>query len=260
MIQWMAMYRKEMLEMWRSGKWLWVPAVSILLCVMNPVSSYFMPLIIEKAGNLPDGAIIQIPPPQAAQVMRDTLSQFSLMGLLILVLAGMGVVASERAGGILAMITVKPVSPVAFLTAKWAGLLTLAGASFGAGYGAAWYYTEILIGPVAPGRALAAFGSYALWLVFILTVTLLMSTWLKSGAAAAFTSLFTAAVLSVLTGLLPKYMVWSPGRLGSHAAVLLADGKPMEYFTLSLTITFLLVFLVLAASIRLFAVMESSET
>lgn len=240
MRQWLVLYRKEMLDMWRSGKWLWVPAVCILLTVMTPVSHYYMPQILEMAGNLPEGTIIQIPVPKPPEVMAETLSQFGTMGVLILVLASMGIVAGERASGMAAMILVKPVTPASYLTAKWAGLLTLALTGFLAGYGLAWYYTELLIGHVAVAQAAAAFGMYALWLVFILAVTLLMSTWLKGNGAVAAVTLLIAVVLSLLAGLPFRFLQWNPGRLGGHAAAVLNTGQPLSFFGASVGVTLLL--------------------
>lgn len=251
MRQWLVLYRKELLEMWRSGKWLWVPVVSILLCVTNPVSSYYMPQILDKAGNLPEGTIIQIPVPKASEVMASTLSQFGTTGLLILVLASMGIVAAERTGGIAAMILVKPVKHASYISAKWAGVLTLAGASFLAGYVSSWYYTELLIGHVDPGRCAAAFGLYSLWLVFVLTITLFMSTWLRGGGAVAFVSLFAAAVLSVLSGLLSRFTGWSPGRLTGYAGAVLNGSESLSSIIGSGILTLILAAAMLAGAVRL---------
>lgn len=256
---WMVLYRKENLEMWRSGKWLWVPVVAILLSVMNPVSSYYMPQILDMAGNMPEGTIIQIPVPKPHEVMADTLSQFGTMGVLILVLASMGIVASERTGGAAAMIMVKPVKHASFITAKWAALLTLGMSSFLAGYASAWYYTELLIGHVDPGRAAAAFGLYGLWLVFILTLTVLMSTWLKGSGAVAFITLFLTAGVSIAGSLLPRFTKWSPGRLADQANTVLMSGKPEFSAVLSVTVALLLIGFLLAASVQLFRRVELAE-
>jgi ABC-2 type transport system permease protein len=259
MRQWMVMYRKELLEMWRSGKWLWVPVVSILLCVMNPVTSYYMPEILDKAGNLPEGTILQIPVPTAAEVMTSTLSQFGMMGILILVLASMGIVSAERTGGVAAMILVKPVHHFSYISAKWAGVLTLAGVSFLAGYASAWYYTELLIGHVDIGGGILAFGAYGLWLAFVLTVTVLMSTLLRGGGAAAFVSLFIAAALSLITGLLPRFMEWSPGRLPGQAGVLLQAGEALSSLVWSICVTLIFIVAMLLASARSLRLQELSE-
>lgn len=259
MNQWIVLFRKEMKEMWRSGKWLWVPVVFLLLGIMNPISSYYLPDILEKAGNLPEGAVIEIPPPKPSEVMVETLSQYGTMGVLILVLANMGVVSAERTSGIASMIMVKPVRYFSYITAKWASMVTLAAVSFLAGYGGAWYYTELLIGHVDPARAAAGFTVYGLWLIFILTVTLMMSTWLRSGGAIAFVTLFIAAALSILSGLFSRYAGWSPGRLADHAGAILMEGRGQASFPWSVGTTVLAAAALLFAAVRLFRTRELPE-
>lgn len=56
--RWVFMVQKELLEQARSFKLLWVPLVFIILGIMQPVSMHLMPLILEQAGNLPEGTVI----------------------------------------------------------------------------------------------------------------------------------------------------------------------------------------------------------
>lgn len=212
-----AMFGKELLELVRSLKLIWVPIVFIALGVMQPVTSYYMPILLEKAGNLPDGTVIEIPLPSGAQVMAETLSQFGSLGALVIVLVFMGTVSSERNSGAVSMILVKPVSPAGYLLSKWGTMLLLSSLSLLAGYGAAWYYTWFLIEAVPFKMVLSSFLLYELWLLVLLTLTLLLSTALRSAAGAAFAALGAGAVLSLLSNLLPKYVGWLPGALPGFA-------------------------------------------
>ncbi|WP_082967647.1 ABC transporter permease subunit [Paenibacillus oryzae] len=212
-----AMFGKELLELVRSLKLIWVPIVFIALGIMQPVTSYYMPVILEKAGNLPDGSVIEIPLPTGAQVMAETLAQFGSLGALVIVLVFMGTVSSERNSGAVSMILVKPVSPASYLVSKWGAMLLLSSLSLLAGYGAAWYYTGFLIEAVAFKAVLSSFLLYELWLLVLLTLTLLLSTALRSAAGAAFAALGAGAVLSLLSNLFPKYAGWLPGALPGFA-------------------------------------------
>ncbi|MHA6480499.1 ABC transporter permease subunit [Paenibacillus sp. strain BS8-2] len=212
-----AVLGKELLELTRSMKLVFVPLIFVALGIMQPVSIYYMPFILENAGNLPEGAIIDIPPPEASQVMANTLSQFGVLGLLVIVLVFMGIVSGERTSGTASLILVKPVSVSAFLGAKWSSMLLLAWLSLLAGYGAAWYYTTLLIGSFPFDAFIRSAAVYGLWLAFVMSVTLLFSTMLRSPAAAAFCTLGLMAALSLTSGLLPKYLSWSPGSLSGFA-------------------------------------------
>ncbi|MBW7476410.1 ABC transporter permease [Paenibacillus oenotherae] len=248
MTQWMVLYRKEWLELIRSSKLIWMPVVFILLGAMQPIMTYMMPDIIANAGNMPEGTIIEIPTPHASEVLAQTLQQFGTLGLLIIALISMGTVSGERMSGTSAMILVKPVAYTSFVTAKWAAIVTITAISFVLGYGAGWYYTAALFDTVAWQDAAGSLLLFGLWLSFIGTLTILFSSLLRSAAAAAFTALGTAALLSIATSLLPKALAWSPGKLAGLASAQLTSGTASGMWPV-IGITFVCIIAALAISV-----------
>ncbi|WP_214628184.1 ABC transporter permease [Paenibacillus agaridevorans] len=222
-----ALLGKEMLELARSMKLVWVPLVFVALGIMQPVSIYYMPLILEHGGNLPEGTVIEMPMPLPSEVMSGTLSQFGVIGILVLVLVFMGVVSGERSSGTASLILVKPVSIMAYLGSKLTAMLLLALLSLLCGYLAAWYYTDLLIGKFAFGEFLGSFLLYGLWLAFAMAATLLFSTILRSSAGAAACVLVLLALLSIAANLAPHFAGWLPGALNSYAAQ--AANSTIEY-------------------------------
>lgn len=212
-----ALLGKEMLELARSMKLAWVPLVFVALGIMQPVSTYYMPLLLEHGGNLPEGTVIQMATPAPSEVMAGTLSQFGVIGMLVLVLVFMGVVSGERNAGTASLILVKPVSIMAYLGAKLTGMLILALSSLLCGYLAAWYYTDLLIGEFAFGTFAESYLLYGLWLAFAMSATLMFSTILRSAAGAAACVLALAALLSLAANLAPHYAGWLPGALSGYA-------------------------------------------
>ncbi|MEX1030165.1 MAG: ABC transporter permease subunit [Paenibacillaceae bacterium] len=249
MRQWIVMYNKEMLEMWRSFKWLWVPLVFILLGIMQPVTTYYLPQILERAGGLPEGAVIEIPLPTGAQVMAEVVSQYSTMGILILVLAGMAIVAGEKQSRSIGLILVRPVPHATFITAKWAGLVTLTISSLLLGCLAGWYYTELLFDHVNVGHLMSGVLVYGFWLIFVITILVLMSTLLRGNSAVAFVTVLIAVSVSVLTGVFERWMLWSPARLTHHTSSLLVNGATGEGFLLSMGVTFMMIIAILMAAV-----------
>lgn len=225
-IRYLVMVRKELLEQARSYKLLWVPLVFVLLGIMQPVSTYYMPVILEHAGSLPEGTVIDIPMPLGAEVLAQTLQQFGTLGMLVLVLACMGTVSGERQSGVSAIILVKPISALAYISSKWTSMLLLAWGSLAAGYLASWYYTGLLIGETPIVQAYDSMLVYGLWLSAVMTITLLFSTWLRSSAAAAFAALGGGLTLTLLASLFPRQLGWTPGALSGFAYQLAAAGKP----------------------------------
>ncbi|WP_018758647.1 ABC transporter permease [Paenibacillus terrigena] len=221
-------YRKEMLEMARSYKWIWVPMVFLLLGVMQPVTTYYMPEILKHAGNMPAGTIITMPTPTAGEVLAQTLNQFGTIGVLVLVLSMMGIVSGERQSGVTSLIFTKPVSFIAYMTAKWASMLTLTAAAFACGYAGACYYTIQLIGSLDVGTVIQAGLMYMLWFVFVISVLLLISAWLPNSAGVAFTTMAFIMLLSFGTSLLSRYLSWSPSRLSTIASEILTKVETLS--------------------------------
>ncbi|WP_054026797.1 ABC transporter permease [Bacillus sp. FJAT-28004] len=248
--RYIVMAQKELLELMRSFKLLWVPLVFILLGIMQPVSTYFMPVILEKAGSLPDGTVIDMPKPLGTEVLAQTLQQFGTLGVLVLVLVCMGAVSGERISGAASLILVKPISVISYISSKWTAMVLLTWGSFIAGYLASWYYTGLLIGEVPIDKVFNSLLIYGLWLTFVVTITLLFSSLLRSPAAAAFSALGGTVLLSLLTGLFPKVLGWSPGALSGFAYQAVVSGiENNSRFGWSILITFICI----AASICLSA-------
>ena len=228
MRQWLVLLRKEILELRRSSKLLWVPLVFAALGALQPAASFYLPELIDAVGGLPGGAVIDIPIPGPGVVIAESLGQIGTIGLLVLVLAAMGAIVAERSSGAAAMLLVKPVSHGAYILAKWTAYNSLMLFSVVLGQVVAWFYTDYLIGSFPMGTMLASAVLLAVWLSFIMTVLMFASVFLKSAGAVAFITLGAAIVLSILTSLVGSAMDWSPASLSSHAVGLLTDGAATE--------------------------------
>ncbi|MBA9084781.1 ABC-2 type transport system permease protein [Fontibacillus solani] len=232
------MYRKELLGMARSYQLLWIPVVFMLLVVMQPVTSYYMPDILAASGSVPEELVADFPIPGPAEVMASVLGQYSTFGVFVLVIAGMKIVSGERYGGTAALVLVRPISSASFILAKWAGQMTLLILSFTISYAAAWYYTVQLLGHVPWREGLAAGGLYMMWLAFAISLTILLSTLLR-GIAVAMISLLMMFALSLVQNLAPSWFSWSPAGLLKLAAATIL-GAPVEAIYYPIIMTLLL--------------------
>ena len=238
MSQWLVLFKKEVLEMWRNYKWIWIPTVFILLGVLQPLTAHYMPQILE-ANNLPKEMIENIPIPTAPQVLVEVLSHYGLLGILILVLSFMASVAGEKQNGSAVLVLVKPVSHLSYITAKWTAITSATLFSFALGYLAAWYYTGILVGEVSFIDFIASLLVYSVWLIFVVTVTLFFSTWMKSNGAIAFLSILTIGAISIATSLFSNVLTYSPSKLNSYAGSIVMGGGELGstfWYTMLITI------------------------
>ncbi|MCW5698133.1 MAG: hypothetical protein KIS96_15600 [Bauldia sp.] len=247
MSQWLVLWRRELLELRRSYRWIWVPLVFLALGAMQPLASYYMPQILDSLGGLPEGAVIEIPPPAPGAAMASALNQLGTLGVLVLVLVAMGSVATERSTGQAAMILVKPVSHAAFITVKWAAYALLMLAAVIIGQLGAYYYTDLLIGPLPLSTVLGSAAVFAAWLGFVLALPIALGVFFRSAAAVAVMTVVIAVVLSTATSLLGDAMAWSPALLAAAAAGLLT-GAGADGIALPLAVTAAATAAILAAA------------
>jgi ABC-2 type transport system permease protein len=217
MSQWFTLLKKEIVEMWRNFKWIWVPITFILIGVQKPITTYYTPQILKAVGNIPKEVIAIMPTPTPREVLVQGFGEYTSLGVLIIVLVMMGTIAAERKSGVAAMILVKPVSYPGYVTAKWAGGLMLVWFSFFIGALSVWYYTGILFKWIPFGEFFQIFCLYGLWFTFILTMTVFFSACVLSPGIAAFASLAVAIVFSIAGSILSNVMEWSPSQLTNYA-------------------------------------------
>jgi ABC-2 type transport system permease protein len=204
MRNYITLFLKEMKESVQNGKWIWLPIAIIVIGISQPITTYYMPQILESAGNLPEGAIIEIPTPSGEEVLSSTLSQFGTIGTLLFVLASMGAISNERQNRALTLVMVRPVRPLQYISSKWSSQIIIALVSFLLSYGLSWYYTNLLFSPINWEAALGSFAIYSLWIIFILSLSILLGTCLKASSGIAGLSIVILGGLSVITGLFKK--------------------------------------------------------
>ena len=249
-------FKKEMKESVRSGKWIWLPIVLILIGISQPLTSYYMPQILEMAGNLPEGAVIDIPMPSGAEVLMGTMSQYGTIGTLLFVLALMNVISQERQTGSLSFVMMRPVSATEYMASKYMAQLCILLVSLAASYLLTWYYTNILFDPVPWNLMVVSLVVYSLWIVFLIAVTLFVGTLLRNSGGIAGASMMFLAVMSLLTTLFPKYMEWNPANLRAEASIILLEGEWLRSTSLVATSTLALSLLFFGLAVYAFKKFE----
>jgi ABC-2 type transport system permease protein len=210
------LFKKELMESARNFKWLWVPIVFIVLGLTEPLTAYYLPEILNSVGDLPEAAVIDIPPPSAGEVLMSTISQFNMIGVLVIVLGFMGIISSERKNGTAAMVLVKPVSYNAYIFSKWGGSLLLIWVSYIFGMLSSWYYINLLFENIPASAFFQSLFVFGMWLTFIMTMLLFFSSLVKASGIAAFSTIAVSIILGFLSSSLPEKMKWSPSRLSSY--------------------------------------------
>ncbi|MEC4200213.1 MULTISPECIES: ABC transporter permease [Bacillus] len=219
------LFQKEWTESWRDGKLLWLPVILILLGLIQPLTLYYMPQIIDMAGNLPEGAVIDIPKPGSEEVMASTLSQFGTIGTAIFVFSVMGSIVHERNQGSLSLVMARPVSPLQYIGSKWLQQVLLVLVSFAVSYGLAFYYTNLLFGKVEINRFLFSLFVYSIWIVFVMSVTMFFGALFRHIGGIAGMSISSIAFVSLAGSLFPRFTEWMPDKAKSQADYFIMHGS-----------------------------------
>ncbi|RLQ90383.1 ABC transporter permease subunit [Planomicrobium sp. Y74] len=253
MNQFGVLLKKEWRENLRNYKLFWIPAVFILLGIMEPVSNYFLPQILDSVGNLPEGTVLEFPEPEPEQVMAAIMGQYQLLGLLIFVLAYMGTIAGERKSGTATLLYARPLSFSAYFMSKWVMATIIALLSVWLGFLAGYYYTYLLFGSI-DFMNLMRFGlTYSFWILLVISIILAASALMPNAGLAAAVSLGIIFISQLVDGLLGTYWPISPLKLPAYAASWFENGLDMSDFWWSVSLTFMLIVLLVVIGILISA-------
>ncbi|MFJ7408862.1 MULTISPECIES: ABC transporter permease [unclassified Lysinibacillus] len=232
--------QKEFRDAWRSRKFLWIPLVFALLGMSEPLTNYYIKDILEAVGNMPEGFEMLMPELVPADLILATISQFQLIGLLVLMASFVGSVSKERSNGLATLLYVRPISFGAFFISKFLVVSTVGFVSIVAGFTASVYYTVVLYGTFEVGTLLASIFTYFIWVLFVLAVTLMMSAMFKTVVATtcAFILIFVGQIIDGLVG---TFWTISPWKLPLYGVQLIRETMEMSDYWWSLVITVVLI-------------------
>lgn len=215
-MQWYTIFEKELVENWRNRKWIWVPLVFILVAVMDPVTYYFLPQIIELSGGLPEGAVLEMPKMQPAEVAATSLESLSTYGIVILALFTMGAISGEIKSGVIEMILVKPVKYSHYITAKWSANALLILTALFLGIGLSWYYVNLLFGKLSVASFFLTVLLFVLWFCLFLSISLFYNVLFKAPGAVAACTIGTYFLMNFADMIMGNKWSWFPNQMFNH--------------------------------------------
>ena len=219
----MAVFRKEMLEQWRTYRLLIVAAVFAAFGLASPLFAKFTPELLKAIPGVPAGILGSIPAPTVADAITQYVKNMSQFGILLALLMAMGMVVQEKERGTAAFFLTRPVSRETFLLAKFAALAVTFTASLVLAAIGCWYYTLVLFEPLAWGPFLALNGLMLVVFLVYMALALLASTIARTNGVAVGLA-FVALIVVGVFGALPSIGEYLPARLFSWGATLMMGG------------------------------------
>jgi len=236
MNQFFILLTKELRDAWRSFKFLWIPLVFISLGVSEPIMNYYIEDILGAVGNLPEGFEMLFPELTPADVLVSTAGQFQSICIIILVCIFASSISRERQNGTATLLYVRPISYTSLFLSKWTVAILLCALSAATGFGASMYYTAILYGTVEPLSFIQMLLTYLLWLILVISVTLMLSALLRTPFAIAL-SLIIIVGGQLLDSLIGGFWTLSPYKLSNYGLEFLIDTPDPDSFIPTLIIT-----------------------
>ena len=216
-------FRKEMLEQWRTYRFLIVAAVFAAFGLASPLLAKFTPEMLKSIPGVPPELLAAIPAPTVTDAITQYVKNMSQFGILLALLMTMGVVVQEKERGTAAFFLTRPVSRETFLLAKFASMTVTFIASLSIAAVGCWYYTYVLFEPLAWGPFLVLNGLMLIIFLVYMALSLLGSTLARSQGIAVGLA-FAALIVIGGIGSLPSIGNYFPGRLFSWGVTLMTGG------------------------------------
>lgn len=242
------LFQKEWRENVRNFKILWIPLVFILFGISEPLMNYYLPQILNTVGNMPEGAVFQLPQLSPEQIVMSTVSQYQLIGMLVLTLGFAGIIARERKNGSATLLYVRPIAFSSYVLSKLVMMSILVISSVILGLLTNLYYTYVLFGAVDMGSFIGFLGTYIVWILFVISIVLFSSATFSTGIAST-VSLVLVLIVQLIDSLLGAYWTISPWKLPMYAGMILNGDVDNTPFIWSLFVTFLAIIILLAGAI-----------
>ncbi len=247
-------FRKEMMEQWRTYRILIVAVVLVAFGMTSPLLAKFTPEMLKAIPGMPPEVLLAIPKPTVVDAVAQYVKNMSQFGILLALLMTMGVVVAEKEKGTAAFFLTRPVSRETFLLAKFFALSVVFIASVAVAALGCWYYTYVLFEPLPWGPFLALNGLMLVIFMVYIAISLLGSTIARTQGVAVGLA-FLALILVSAPGALPKIGDYFPGKLFSWGAALLL-GQNVTPAWPALWVSLVVIAVALAAACLIFRKQE----
>jgi ABC-2 type transport system permease protein len=108
-MKFMHVLRKELLEQWRTYRFLIVAAVLVLFGLVSPLLAKVTPELLRSIPDVPAGLAESIPDPTVVDAVGQYVKNMSQFGILLALLLSMGMVVQEKERGTAAMMLTRQV-------------------------------------------------------------------------------------------------------------------------------------------------------
>jgi ABC-2 type transport system permease protein len=143
----------------------------LFFAVTSPLVALATPKVLSSLAGSQPGLVIQIPDPTAADAYGQFLKNLSQLVIIAIVIAGAGLVSTERSSGTALLVLTKPISRASFVVAKLVAEMALLVVVTSVATAICLAVTRMVFPPAPMGPLM---GAVAVWLVSALLLTAVM--------------------------------------------------------------------------------------
>lgn len=240
------MMKKEILEIYRSKKFLILVIVFAFIAISSPILAKLIPTILKSMPATP-GLTINFPDPTWKDSIDQLVKNLAQFGMIVILLMFSGAVAEEKNKKTLELVLTKPISRVSFLLSKFFASALYIKLVFIASAIVFYLYTLNLFGSFSLVNFIWLSFFLLIFLTLILAVTIFFSTVSKNQITAAGMALLVSILFTTVFGLIKQISDYSPTYVMSNYKALILEGKIVDFLPSALTSVGLILILVLGA-------------
>ena len=205
-----AFLKKDLKEVMKTYRIYVIPSVFIFFGLVSPIIAYYLPdILASMAGEV----TVELPTPAWHDAFDQYFSNTGQMGVLAIILALMGVIADERARGIINMVFYRPVSRMTYVFSKFLAYGLLLTASIFISFLACYYNSTVLFEGVPLSVTFQATFVFWIYALFIAAMTIAASAVFTSNVAAGGVSLGGLILVFLLPYTHQFFDTYFPGAL-----------------------------------------------
>lgn len=244
------MIKKELLEIYRSKKFLILIILFAFVAISSPIIAKILPSILKSMPATP-GLTINLPDPTWRDAMDQFIKNIGQIGSIVLFILFAGSISEEKNKKTLELVLTKPVSRTNFILAKFMANIGATKVVFILAAIVFYIYTTSLLGAFSLLNFVWLAIFLLIFIVFVISLSLFYSAIMNSSSTAIVMAFLTDVVISIIFGYVKALRDYTPRYVLNNYQDLMANGQ-LSHFWPSIITNLVLIIVLVGASVYFF--------
>jgi ABC-2 type transport system permease protein len=248
----MNLWRLEWLRLVRTPRAFSLAVVFLAIGLVEPVATRYESTLIGSASH---GAVIRLPKPTPTDALSSYVSEATLVGLIVLVVAAASALGFDSSQGLAAFFRTRVRNMWQLVAPRYAAYAAAGAVAYLLGTLAAWYETRLLIGSLPAAGLFAGVLCGAVYLALAVAVAALATSLARNTVASVGITLAILLALPLLADI-RAISDWVPSALVGAPADLVAGTYQLPHYLPALGVAAVAAAGALALAVRLLQTRE----